>query len=64
MDFILTDNILVQNTNTVDNAQEFRFHRQFVFNGHLRERKCTPAFANFTFSICYVMLQTKLLSAG
>lgn len=54
MDFILTDNILVQNTNTVDNVQEFHFHRQFVFNGHLRERKCTPAFANFTFSICYV----------
>lgn len=56
MKFILTDHTLVQNTNTVGNAQTqgFNFHGQFVFNGHLGEQKNTPAFANFTFSICYV----------
>lgn len=56
MKFILTDNVLVQNTNTVDNAQTqaFNFHGHFVFNGHLGEGKNTPAFASITFSICYV----------
>lgn len=52
MKCIPTDNILVQNTNTVDNrqTQEFNFHSLFL----MAILKSTPAFANFT-SICYVI---------